>query len=76
MTYLASRSQLTGRLLADTLQASGGATDLTVGNELDELTDAFTLAAATIANTAVSSGDTTNFPTNDDISITYAVALQ
>ncbi|KAF9496659.1 POXA3b laccase small subunit [Pleurotus eryngii] len=60
----------------NTLQASGGATDLTVGNELDELTDAFTLAAATIANTAVSSGDTTNFPTNDDISITYAVALQ
>ncbi|KAJ8692458.1 hypothetical protein PTI98_009768 [Pleurotus ostreatus] len=54
----------------------GGATDLTVRNELNELTDAFTLAAATITNTAVSSGDTTNFPTNDDISITYAVALQ
>ncbi|KAJ8517076.1 hypothetical protein ONZ45_g5683 [Pleurotus djamor] len=60
----------------NTLQASGQANIQNVGENIDELTTVYSTAANDIAALTISSGSTTTFPTNDDISITYAAALQ
>ncbi|KAJ7645384.1 hypothetical protein B0H17DRAFT_1339046 [Mycena rosella] len=50
--------------------------DTTVGQQMAVLNAAFTQVATSLAATAVSAGSTTVEPTNDDINVTYADALQ
>ncbi|KAK0495204.1 POXA3b laccase small subunit [Armillaria luteobubalina] len=58
-----------------TLQASHQANDSTIGEQINDLTTVFKVAAQDLSNIAVSSGSTTVVPTNDDISITFATVL-
>ncbi|KAK0470089.1 POXA3b laccase small subunit [Desarmillaria tabescens] len=58
-----------------TLQASHQANDSTIGEQIDDLTTVFRVAAQDLSNIPVSAGSTTVSPTNDDISITFATIL-
>ncbi|KAF9468206.1 hypothetical protein BDZ94DRAFT_1294652 [Collybia nuda] len=63
-------------LLKVTLQANHTATDGTVGTQVNNLIASFNSATAALAGTAVSSGSTTDRPTNDDVSIVFSDVMQ
>ncbi|KAJ8517083.1 hypothetical protein ONZ45_g5684 [Pleurotus djamor] len=59
-----------------TLQAQEAATDATVQDQVNELLTVFNASTNDFKIIPVSSGSTTGFPTNDDISIFFADILQ
>ncbi|KAF5379708.1 hypothetical protein D9615_005673 [Tricholomella constricta] len=59
-----------------TLQANHTATDGTIGTQVNELITAFDAAHDALLNTPVSSGSTTEKPTNDDISVIFGDVMQ
>ncbi|KAF8912347.1 hypothetical protein CPB85DRAFT_1413169 [Mucidula mucida] len=55
-----------------TLQASHKANDQTVGAEIDDLVTVWRTAAEDLSNTPVTSGSTTDSPTNDEIGVFFS----
>ncbi|KAF9496658.1 POXA3b laccase small subunit [Pleurotus eryngii] len=59
-----------------TLQAQERATDATIGEQITQLATAFQTSTSDFAQIPISSGSTTDSPTNDEISVFYADGLQ
>ncbi|KAF4597191.1 hypothetical protein EYR40_007642 [Pleurotus pulmonarius] len=59
-----------------TLQASQRATDATIGAQIAQLVTAFQTSTSDFTQTPISSGSTTDSPTNDEVSVFYADGLQ
>ncbi|KAF9266472.1 hypothetical protein L218DRAFT_857848 [Marasmius fiardii PR-910] len=57
------------------LQATHSVNASTVQPQLNQLTTAYNTASSNLNATAISSGDNTTFPRNDDIGVTFSTAL-